>query len=143
MRRMLEHLEETIEKELGNDIINITEKYVLKDFGKEIKNISNNIIKETILDNLQYTFNHEYNMVYEFVSDLEKEYQDVIYKMYYILNSCSMNTRILGVILLREFTNKVIKSTRKKLRTDWRFQREGQDEVTNMLINFLEEKINK
>lgn len=143
MRRMLEHLEETIEKELGNDIINITEKYVLKDFGKEIKNISNNIIKETILDNLQYTFNHEYNMVYEFVSDLEKEYQDVIYKMYYILNSCSINTRILGVILLREFTNKVIKSTRKKLRTDWRFQREGQDEVTNMLINFLEEKINK
>jgi len=143
MRRMLEHLEETIEKELGNDIINITEKYVLKDFGKEIKNISNNIIKETILDNLQYTFNHEYNTVYEFVSDLEKEYQDVIYKMYYILNSCSINTRILGVILLREFTNKVIKSTRKKLRTDWRFQREGQDEVTNMLINFLEEKINK
>ena len=143
MKRMLEHLEEIIERELGNDIINITEKCALKDFGKEIKNISNNIIKETILDNLQYTFNHEYNTVYEFVSDLEKEYQDVIYKMYYILNSCSINTRILGVILLREFTNKVIKSTRKKLRTDWKFQREGQDEVTNMLINFLEEKINK
>jgi len=127
-------------KEKYPNIINITDVCIINDLENEIKNISKNIITESVLD-IDYIFSKNYNMVYDFVLDLHNEFYNKVKEISIEMFNCSNNTRIIGVIILREFVENIISKMRKKLRNDWKFQREGTDEIAFDLIEMLEDII--